>query len=444
MKSHRLILLVLLAVASARWCDAAAPAEPSSPAAQRLTELEKRAPKGDADAAQFAPFHAEVIRLVESNTLATGDEFFNASNLAELGWPDFRAMRTHYELLLAAVAKDGAEAEKYLPDAWDGLLGELGRAVRLDFNGWAKQNPDYREIDPAPKCIQAVLRDPAAARAAAKSAKDNSEMQTIVDADQAARQKDWGKLTKAELQAVGDGDHQRNARTREIVAAGGLHTADDFANASLVMQHSSRFAGYELAHELAVCSLLLGDRATGRWLVAATYDRMLDSVGHDQRFGTQYMNDTLMRVDEEGICDAERLALGCQSLMAQLGNTLVRQAESLLAAKKFTEAEPVARDGLARRAKGFPAGAWQIFSAQRALGASLLGQRKFAEAETVLLEAYAGLKKNEAAIPADYKVRIRDAADYLAQLYAERGPPAKAREWKQRVEEFDRANPKRD
>jgi hypothetical protein len=136
--------------------------------------------------------------------------------------------------------------------------------------------------------------------------------------------KDWSKLSAADLKAVGSNDRQRNVRIREIVKEGGLQTARDFANASLVMQHSSAFAGYELAHELAVCSMLLGDRGMGRWLVAATYDRMLNSVGHDQRFGTQgaltikpQAKPELRETDEAGICDAERIALGCPTLAAK-------------------------------------------------------------------------------------------------------------------------------
>src|SRR6185436_1921947 len=115
-------------------------------------------------------------------------------------------------------------------------------------------------------------------------------------------------------------DNARNLRTREIIAAGELRTAADFSAASLVMQHSSHFSGYQIAHELAVCSMLLGDRGRGRWLIAATYDRMLGSIGHDQRFGTQYHGygsggaSVLGLVDTAGLCDAERKALGCPTL----------------------------------------------------------------------------------------------------------------------------------
>jgi hypothetical protein len=290
-----------------------------------LADLEARAPKENSYPEPNPKFHQEVVRLVESNTLASGDEFFRAGKLASGPIEDYRSARMRYELMLAAAAKANREVEQWLPASWDSLLLRLGRPMRLDAYGLAANNPgsDDFPFEPAPKVVQSVLRNLTEARDAAGKAGDNAEVQTIVDADQAVRA-NWGKLSEADLKAVSAKDHQRNVRIREIVNEGRLHTAMDFANASLVMQHSATFAGFELAHELAVCSMLLGDRGTGRWLVAATYDRMLNSVGHDQRFGTQgapmLMSQTkpeLRETDEAGICDAERLALGCPTLAAK-------------------------------------------------------------------------------------------------------------------------------
>jgi len=322
--------LPLLILAAALWTSSRAFAADSPvplPVAS-LAELEARAPKENRYP-EFSPkFHQEVVRLVESNTLASGDDFFRAANLVSGPINEYRSARMRYELMLAAAAKNNREVEKFVAESWDSLLLTLGRPMRLDVHGFAAHNPgsDDFPLDPAPKVVQSVLRNPAEAREAAGNASDNAEVQKIVGADQAVRAS-WNKLSEAELKAVSSNDHQRNVRIREIVNEGGLHTAKDFANASLVMQHSSAFAGFELAHELAVCSMLLNDRGMGRWLVAATYDRMLNSVGHDQRFGTQgapiLMPQTkpeLRETDEAGICDAERIALGCPTLAAKRAN----------------------------------------------------------------------------------------------------------------------------
>jgi hypothetical protein len=301
---------------------------PAHPPLSRLAELEARAPMENTYPDATPEFHHDVVSLVESNTLASGDDLFRAAQIASGPIPDYRSARMRYELMLAAAANNHREAERSLAESWDSLLLTLGRPMRIDAYGLATSHPgsDEFSLDPAPKVIQSVLQNPAAAREAAGQAADNPKVQQVVDADQAIRT-NWNKLSAAELKAVGTEDHERNVRIRAIVNEGGLHTAKDFANASLVMQHSSGFAGFELAHELAVCSMLLGDRSLGRWLVAATYDRMLNSVGHEQRFGTQgaptmkpQANQPLREVDETGICDAERLALGCPTLAAKRAN----------------------------------------------------------------------------------------------------------------------------
>ena len=302
---------------------AEAPASTSRPLTNSpvtLAMLEAQPTKAPADPGywQFALQQTnQAVELIESNTLKTADEFFRVSKFVSASDSRFRTARVRYELCLAAAALGHAEAELKLASAWDELLATLGRPLRTDFTGLVREESEVYEFEAAPGCVQAILREPEKARIAAKSAQRNAEMKKIVDADQADR-RNWNKLTPEEMKATGERDDARNLRTREIIKAGELHTASDFANAALVMQHSVRFSGYQTAHELAVCSMLLGDRGTGRWLIAATYDRMLGSIGHDHRFGTHYNvsagTSTLVRVDPAGICDAERKALGLPTL----------------------------------------------------------------------------------------------------------------------------------
>lgn len=290
-------------------------ATPATPApVPNLTDLEARlaTPQEFADQKKLFAYLADVTALAGSNTLSSAEEFHRAAKLAELDNNEYRMARIRYELLLAAVAKNRVEAEADLLPAWNNLLRVLGRPMRTDYREYVARNPGMFTLDPAPACIQAIWENPTAARTAAAAARNNAEVKTLVDGDQTARQ-DGSFRTEAGRKA----DHDRNARMREIMAAGELHTAGDFFNAALVMQHSAGFSGYQLAHELAVCSLLLGDRGSGRWLSTASYDRMLRSVGHDQRFGTQQTAaGPPVRVDEEGICDNVRQALGILPLAA--------------------------------------------------------------------------------------------------------------------------------
>jgi hypothetical protein len=50
------------------------------------------------------------------------------------------------------------------------------------------------------------------------------------------------------------------------------------------------------------------------------------------------------------------------------------------------------------------------------LGGSLLGQQKHAEAEPLLLEGYAGMKKREKTIPEQRSTRIPESLDRLIEL----------------------------
>ena len=64
------------------------------------------------------------------------------------------------------------------------------------------------------------------------------------------------------------------------------------------------------------------------------------------------------------------------------------------------------------------------------LGDSLLGQKKYAEAESLLVQGYEGMKQREANIPAVYKVRLTEALEGLVQLFEARSNPNEAARWR--------------
>src|SRR5204863_3217757 len=94
-----------------------------------------------------------------------------------------------------------------------------------------------------------------------------------------------------------------------------------------------------------------------------------------------------------------REALQCQRAgaptdKAGLSKTLAGLAATLLDAKKFTEAEPFARECLDLREKTMP-NEWRAFYTRSLLGGSLLGQKKYADAEPFLVSGYEGLKQRQ-------------------------------------------------
>jgi tetratricopeptide (TPR) repeat protein len=119
--------------------------------------------------------------------------------------------------------------------------------------------------------------------------------------------------------------------------------------------------------------------------------------------------------------------------LMNLGWNIMRQA-------KWSDMEPVVREGLAIRERTEP-GAWTTANTKSMLGGALLGLKKYAEAEPVLLASYEGLSKDAAKNPAAYTSgsvrhdRLTDALERLVQLYDAWDKKDKADEWRKKLEE---------
>ena len=111
----------------------------------------------------------------------------------------------------------------------------------------------------------------------------------------------------------------------------------------------------------------------------------------------------------------------------------------LLEQGKPAEAEALARECLAILEKKLPDD-WQTFDARSALGGSLLAQKRYAEAEPLLLSGYEGLKQRREKIPAEHKPRLKQAVERLVQLYEGTGRPEQAAEWKKKLAELNEAD----
>jgi serine/threonine protein kinase len=115
--------------------------------------------------------------------------------------------------------------------------------------------------------------------------------------------------------------------------------------------------------------------------------------------------------------DSPRLA----SLLVQSGMVLLQQ-------KMWTEAEPLLRECLAIREKTQP-DVWSTFNTKSMLGAALLGQKKHADAEPLLLAGYEGMKQREKTIPEQGKSRPSEAVDRLIELSTATNKPDEVKKW---------------
>jgi tetratricopeptide (TPR) repeat protein len=97
-----------------------------------------------------------------------------------------------------------------------------------------------------------------------------------------------------------------------------------------------------------------------------------------------------------------------------------------------TRAERILRTALAIHEKNNP-DEWVVFETRSLLGDSLLQQKKYAEAEDLLLSGYDGLKSREDKIPGPYKKGLAEAGSRLIRLYEEWGKKARADEWRAKL-----------
>jgi tetratricopeptide (TPR) repeat protein len=112
----------------------------------------------------------------------------------------------------------------------------------------------------------------------------------------------------------------------------------------------------------------------------------------------------------------------------QLAGELASLGSALLRVKAFTEAEPFIRECLAIREKTQPE-VWSTFNTKSMLGGALLGQKKYAEAESLLLAGYQGMKQREKMFPPQGNTRIPEAIDRLVELYTAINKPEEVKKW---------------
>jgi tetratricopeptide (TPR) repeat protein len=113
------------------------------------------------------------------------------------------------------------------------------------------------------------------------------------------------------------------------------------------------------------------------------------------------------------------------SAMAALGLHLLKR-------HRYAEAEPLLRECLKFREQNEPDD-WRTFNTKSLLGSGLLGQKKHAEAERLLLAGYEGMRQREGKIPPIHKSRLTEAIERLVKLYDEWRRQHKADEWRRKL-----------
>lgn len=136
---------------------------------------------------------------------------------------------------------------------------------------------------------------------------------------------------------------------------------------------------------------------------------------------------------ERRIVELARVAHGPNS--TALSQFMLGLATTLVRREKFTEAEQLGREGLAirRRVELKPGESWVIPNGENHFAGILLAVKKYTEAETLLLSAYAASNHPN---PDSHEIsNLKNTTKLLASLYEATNQPAKAAEWKRLNEE---------
>ena len=113
-------------------------------------------------------------------------------------------------------------------------------------------------------------------------------------------------------------------------------------------------------------------------------------------------------------------------------DVLAKKSETLLAAGNRAEAELLARACLYFLEKEIPYD-WRTFAARSVLGGCLIEQKKYSEAEALLVWAYEGMKQRRPRTPTTGATHLRETVQRLVQLYEVTNQPARAAGWKQKI-----------
>ena len=130
------------------------------------------------------------------------------------------------------------------------------------------------------------------------------------------------------------------------------------------------------------------------------------------------------------LADARRRVLGARHI--DTARTLTSLGEVRMQEAKHGDAEAPLREAVAIY-ESTKSDEWGRYSAASLLGASLAGQRRFAEAEPLLVSGYASLVERRALIPAERHGVVEEAGGRIVHLYEEWGKAEKAAEWRGRA-----------
>jgi tetratricopeptide (TPR) repeat protein len=192
---------------------------------------------------------------------------------------------------------------------------------------------------------------------------------------------------------------------------------------------------------LAVLYRLRGKYAQAEPLYTEVIEIDRRVLGEDHPDTLRSMNNLAVLYNSQGkyaeaesvftkVLEAKRRVLGPQHPESLDG--LVSLGLVHLKQQNFGRAEALFRELLRILEKNGP-DTWRRYYAQTLLGASLTGQKRYVEAEPLLVVGSQGMAQREASIPPTYRSLVAWAGTRIVQLYESWGKAETAAEWRTKL-----------
>jgi eukaryotic-like serine/threonine-protein kinase len=112
--------------------------------------------------------------------------------------------------------------------------------------------------------------------------------------------------------------------------------------------------------------------------------------------------------------------------------TLCKLGQLRLQQRKYADAETFLRDAVNVFEKA-SSNSWSRYHCQSLLGGTMTEQKRFPDAEPLLISGYEGILERQATIVAPDLFNLDEAGERIVKLYQDWGKPDKAAEWKQKL-----------
>jgi eukaryotic-like serine/threonine-protein kinase len=194
------------------------------------------------------------------------------------------------------------------------------------------------------------------------------------------------------------------------------------------------------AHNLAVIWQLQGKYAQAEPLFLKTLETGKRVLGEEHSFtlatvaalSEMYLYESKYSQAETYAAQAlkgQRHAFGSES--PDTINSATDLALAYVFQGKFSESEPLAREAVQFYENKQP-DQWNRFYAESLLGISLAGQKKYRDAEPLLLKGYQGMLARQDRISVPDRFYMDRGREWLVELYSAWGKPHKAAEWRKK------------